>query len=110
MYIKNNMKVELNIKDRLVLVSILPAQGKMTDLVEVIDLIKLIRLTDTEKAEIGYKENEGRIFWDVTKETPREFEINFEQLRIVKESIKKLDDEGKVDLSILNTCLKFSKL
>lgn len=110
MYIKNNMKVELNIKDRLALVSILPAQGKMTDLVEVIDLIKLIRLTDTEKAEIGYKENEGRIFWDVTKETPREFEINFEQLRIIKESIKKLDDEGKIDLSILNTCLKFSKL
>lgn len=110
MYIESNMKVELNIKDRLVLVSILPAQGKMADLVEVIDLIRLIRLTDTEKAEIGYKENEGRVLWDITKETPREFEVNFEQLRIIKESIKKMDDEGKIDLSILNTCLKFSKL
>lgn len=104
------MKVELNIKDRLVLVSILPAQGKMADLVEIIDLIRLIKLTDDEKIEIGYKESEGRVLWDVTKETPREFEINFEQLRIVKESIKKMDDEGKIDLSILNTCLKFSKL
>lgn len=104
------MKVELNIKDRLVLVSILPVQGKMADLVEVIDLIRLIKLTDNEKEEIGYKESNGRVLWDVTKETPKEFEINFEQLRIVKESIKKMDDEGKVDLSILNTCLKFSKL
>lgn len=104
------MKVELSIKDRLVLVSILPVQGKMVDLVEVMDLIRLIRLTDTEKAEIEYKESEGRALWDITKETPREFEINFEQLRIIKESIKKMDDEGKIDLSILNTCLKFSKL
>lgn len=104
------MTVELNVKDRLVLVSILPVQGKMTDLVEVIDLIRLIKLTDDEKTEIGYTEKEDRIFWDITKETPREFEINFEQLRIIKESIKKMDDEGKIDLSILNTCLKFSKL
>lgn len=104
------MKVELSIKDRLVLVSILPVQGKMVDLVEVMDLIRLIRLTDTEKAEIGYKESERRVLWDITKETPREFEINFEQLRIIKESIKKMDDEGKIDLSTLNTCLKFSKL
>jgi hypothetical protein len=104
------MTVELNVKDRLVLVSILPVQGKMTDLVEVIDLIRLIKLTDDEKTEIGYTEKEGRIFWDITKENPREFEINFEQLRIIKESIKKMDDEGKIDLSILNTCLKFSKL
>lgn len=104
------MKVELSIKDRLVLVSILPVQGKMVDLVEVMDLIRLIRLTDTEKAEIGYKESEGRVLWDIAKETPREFEINFEQLRIIKESIKKMDDEGKIDLSTLNTCLKFSKL
>lgn len=104
------MKVELNVKDRLVLVSILPVQGKMADLVEVIDLIRLIRLTDIEKTEIGYTENEGRVFWDITKEISREFEINFEQLRIIKESIKKMDDEGKIDLSILNTCLKFSKL
>lgn len=110
MYIKSNMTVELNVKDRLVLVSILPVQGKMTDLVEVIDLIRLIKLTDDEKTEIGYTEKEGRIFWDITKEAPREFEINFEQLRIIKESIKKMDDEGKIDLSILNTCLKFSKL
>lgn len=110
MYIKSNMTVELNVKDRLVLVSILPVQGKMTDLVEVIDLIRLVKLTDDEKTEIGYTEKEGRIFWDITKETPREFEINFEQLRIIKESIKKMDDEGKIDLSILNTCLKFSKL
>lgn len=110
MYITSNMTVELNVKDRLVLVSILPAQGKMTDLVEVIDLIRLIKLTDDEKTEIGYTEKEDRIFWDITKETPREFEINFEQLRIIKESIKKMDDEGKIDLSILNTCLKFSKL
>lgn len=110
MYIKSNMTVELNVKDRLVLVSILPVQGKMTDLVEVIDLIRLIKLTDDEKTEIGYTEKEDRIFWDITKETPREFEINFEQLRIIKESIKKMDDEGKIDLSILNTCLKFSKL
>ena len=39
-----------------------------------------------------------------------EFDINFEQLRIIKDRISELDKESKIDLGTLDTCLKFSKL
>ncbi len=107
---KNNMEVNLNVKDRLTLITILPTQGKITELVEVMDLVRLIRLTEEEKSEINYKEVDGRVLWDATKEAPRDFNISFEQVKIIKDSVKKLDDDGKVNLAILDTCLKFSKL
>ena len=47
------MEVNLNVKDRLTLITILPTQGKITELVEVMDLVRLIRLTEEEKSEIN---------------------------------------------------------
>ena len=104
------MKIELNVKDRLTLVTILPSQGKMTDLVEVLELIKLIKFSDEERDIIKYTEQDGRIMWDTSKDIPKEIDINYEQLRIVKDVITKLDNEGKISFSILDTCLKFNKL
>lgn len=104
------MEISLNVKDRLTLIAILPTTGRMTDLVEVLELIKLLRFTEEEKQEIGYKEADGKILWDISKEKPRSIDINFEQLRIVKDKIKELDEGGKIDLNTLDTCLKFSKL
>lgn len=104
------MKIEVSVKDRLTIIALLPSSGKMTDLVEVIDLVKLIKFTEEEKAEMDYKEVNGRITWNPAKEITKEIEINFEQLRIIKEQIKKLDKEEKIDLSTLDTCLRFSKL
>lgn len=104
------MNIALNVKDRLTLIAILPTTGKMTDLVEVLGLIKLLKFTEEEKQEIDYKEADGKILWNISKESPRDVDINFEQLRIIKDKIKELDDAGKIDLNTLDTCLKFSKL
>lgn len=100
----------MSIKDRLTIMALLPSSGKMTDLVEIIDLVKLIKFTEEEKTQIEYKEVDGRIMWNPTKEVIKEIEINFEQLRIIKEQIQKLDKEEKINLNTLDTCLKFSKL
>lgn len=50
------MKIEVSVRDRLTIIALLPSSGKMTDLVEVIDLVKLIKFTEEEKAEMDYKE------------------------------------------------------
>lgn len=107
---RNNMEISLNVKDRLTLIAILPTTGKMTDLVEVLELIKLLKFSDEERAEIGYREEDGKILWNIVKERSKDVNINFEQLRIIKEKIKELDESGKIDLNMLDTCLKFSKL
>lgn len=104
------MEISLNVKDRLTLIAILPTTGRMTDLVEVLELIKLLRFSDEERAEIEYREESSKILWNIANEKGKDININFEQLRIIKEKIKELDESGKIDLNMLDTCLKFSKL
>lgn len=104
------MNINVNVKDRLTLIGILPSTGKMVDLVEIIALIKLLKFTEQEKLDINYREENGRITWDITKDQTKDVDINFEQIKIIKAAIEDLDKAGKVDLMILDTCLKFSKL
>lgn len=104
------MKVKLSVKDRLTVIALLPNTGKMTDLVEVLELIKLLKFSDEERQRIKYREEGGKIYWDASEEKDNEYDINFEQIRIIKERITELDNESKIDLGTLDTCLKFSKL
>ena len=104
------MKLNLSVRDRLTVIALLPKTGKMTDLVEIMELLKILKFSDEERAKLNYREDNGKIYWDASKEESREFDINFEQLRIIKDRISELDKESKIDLGTLDTCLKFSKL
>lgn len=104
------MIVNLNVRDRLVVISILPTNGKLTEMVEVMDLVKKIKFSEEERNEINYNEAEGKIQWDMSKDLGKDFDLNIDQIKIIQNSIKKLDDEGKIDLNLLDTCLKFNKL
>ena len=101
------MKIELSILDRLTLIYILPTTGSIQELVDVMDIIRLVRFTEEEKKAINYKEDNGKVTWNETK---KEVELTFEQLKVIKDTINSLDKEGKITLNILDTCLKFSKL
>lgn len=104
------MEVQLNVLDRLTLVSILPTTGRLQELVEVLDIVKLVKFSEEEKKSIGYKEVDGKVSWDLSKEVLKTFEFTFEHIKVIKDTINKLDEEGKINLSTLDTCLKFSKL
>lgn len=104
------MEVQLNVLDRLTLVSILPTTGRLQELVEVLDIVKLVKFNEEEKKSIGYKEVDGKVSWDPSKEVLKTCEFTFEHIKVIKDAINKLDEEGKITLNILDTCLKFSKL
>lgn len=104
------MEISLNIKDRITLISILPSTGKIADLVEIMDLVRLIKFSDEERKAVNLEEKDGRITWDVSADIPKTYDINFSQVSIVKDTIKKMDDAGSISLNMLDTCLKFSKL
>lgn len=104
------MKIKLNTLDRLTLVYILPTTGSIQELVEVMDIVRLVKFTEDEKKAINYKEDNGRITWDVNLDAGKEIEFTFEQLKVIKDTINSLDKDGKITLNILDTCLKFSKL
>lgn len=104
------MVVNLNIKDRLTIISILPTSGKIIELVEVMEIVKMIKFSEGEKQEVKYKEDNGKVYWDPLLDVGKDFEFTYEQIGVIKGAIKKLDEEDKVTLSILDTCLKFNKL
>ena len=76
------MEVQLNVLDRLTLVSILPTTGRLQELVEVLDIVKLVKFSEEEKKSIGYKEVDGKVSWDPSKEVLKTFEFTFEHIKV----------------------------
>lgn len=104
------MKIDLNVKDRLAIISILPTQGNITDLVEVMEIIKKIKFNEQEKQDLNFIEEGSKITWDTSLEKNNTFDFNFEQIKLIKQTIDKLNELNKIDINILDTCLKFRNL
>lgn len=104
------MNIELNVKDRLVIISILKPSGSLQDMVIVFDIVKKLRFTEEDKKQINYREEDGKIVWDYSKEQPKEFSLTYDEIRIIKDAVDVLDKEQKIDFNNFETCLKFSKL
>ena len=93
--------MKLHIKNRLLLISILPQQGTLTEMVEIYDLVRELKLSDEEKGEVAYVENGNYIKWDYEKDLNKDIQINNTQLDIIKKAINKLDKEGKINLEMI---------
>ena len=93
--------MKLDIKNRLLLISILPQQGTLTEMVEIYDLVRELKLSDEEKGEVAYVENGNYIKWDYEKDSNKDVQINNTQLDIIKRAINKLDKEGKINLEMI---------
>ncbi len=104
------MEISLNVIDRLTIISILPSSGKLSDLVEIFDLVKKLKFSDEERKELGMVTNQEKVTWNLEKDIEKKFDISFEQLRIIKDKIKELDEKELINIASLETCLKFSKL
>ena len=103
--------MKLGIKERILVMGMMPQNGKLQDMVEILDLTKKVKIGIEEAGEIQMQEFEdGRISWDRTKDVEKEVELTADQVKILKDASKKLDEEGKVDLMNLELCLKINSL
>lgn len=104
------MEVNLNVRDRLAIIAMLPITGTIVEVGEILELVKLLRFSDEEKTKINYREADGKIIWDIANEESKDYNLNFEQIKILKQVVNKLDEEGKVDFNNYEICYKISKL
>lgn len=103
--------MNFTIKDRLILLRILPNSGSLSEMVDLMDLAKNLKLSDEEKADISYKEDgKGTITWDVTKEPNKQFDLTSDQVKLLKNAVKKLDEEKQITLYTVETMLKIQNL
>lgn len=104
------MKLLLYIKDRLAILQMLPQQGSLQEMVDIMEIIKKIRVEQAEKEEIGYKENNQSISWDITKDKGKEIDFKYEEIAILKNAVKTLDESKRINAANLDICLKINSL
>lgn len=102
--------MKLNVKDRLIILNLLPNQGSILELTESINIANLVKLTDKEKEEINYKVVNNSVYWDISKDIELDIDFNSEQINLLKSKVKELDSKKAITIDMLNTCLKINNL
>lgn len=96
----------LTIKDRLMLIGMLPSEGNLSDMTEIYDLVRALRIEDPEKNYINYREENGSIVWDADKAKTKEITLTSAQKRIINDTINKLDKNNQIGLNQIETIMK----
>lgn len=99
----------MTIKERLSLLQILPTQGSVSEMVDVYDLARELKLSDEEKGEVNYIELGDSIKWDFNKDPNKEIKLSKDQLKIVLNQIDELDKHKKVPLSMIELIIKLKE-
>lgn len=102
--------MKLNVKERLAILQMLPEYGSITEMVDMMEIVKKVRITSEEKDAINYKEAGSVITWDINKDLGTDIEFKHEEISILKAAVKKIDEEKKVNMSNLDICLKINSL
>lgn len=98
--------MQLTIKERLSLIQILPTQGSVSEMVDVYDLARELKLSDEEKGQINYIETSESIKWDTNKDPNKEINISKDQYKIIMNQIDILDKQKQIPLSMIELILK----
>lgn len=91
--------MELNIKDRLYIPVILPKEGSFKEFNIKKEILRKIEISAEEREAVGLHENEenGRIEWDIEKDTPLAIDFATDELAYLKQACEKISDEKLPD-------------
>lgn len=98
--------MKMTIKERLSLLQILPTQGSVSEMVDVYDLARELKLSDKEKGDTDYIESGSSIKWDFDKDPNKEINITSDQYKLIMNQIDILDRQKQIPLAIIELILK----
>lgn len=100
--------MELTVKDRVYLMSLLPRKGNLKQMQIKSKLREKLDFTEKETEEIEMKVLENNnVVWNPSKATLKEVELEEEELNLIKHAIDLLDKEESVTDDLLLTVEKF---
>lgn len=99
----------LTIKERLVLLNILPGQETYANMLVIKELRDEIGFSEEDHQYIGIKENNGDVSWDPGKELDKEISIGVTAYGIIKQAFKKLDSEQVISLELMDVYERFTR-
>jgi len=94
---------KLTIKDRLILLSILPAKGSLIVMMHVKNLIDKLSFDDKELEEYKIRQENSFVTWDNDEEYYKEVQFNSEEIEILKKQIKQKDEAQEILFEMIET-------
>ena len=104
------MKVVLTVKERLVLLNLLPAEGNLTTLRLVREAREVLSFSDEENEALHFEQINDRLRW--SDEAPQEAEVELGPTvaGMIRERLATLDEQAKLRDEHLSLCDKFGYL
>ena len=101
----------LEVKDRFVLLGVLPQQGNFLDIRIIADLRKELSFSEKEHSDFGFKTNgEGAgqtVSWNEKKAKAKEVSIGARATILIENGLKKLNDENKLTIDHIDLYARF---
>jgi hypothetical protein len=99
--------MKLNIMDRLMLLSILPAEGNLITLKLVRDIKNELSFSEKEIKKIGFKQDETGINWENNINIEKDIKIGDTMKDVIKKQFEELDKENKLNMEHLEIAERF---
>lgn len=97
----------LNVTERLALLGILPAEGNFLTMKIIADIRDATSFSEEEFNELGFKQEDNRLTWNVKKDVGKEVKIGVKGRSIIHDTLAQLDKDGKIRPEHLSLCEKF---
>ena len=104
------MKLALSVKERLVLLNVLPKAGTLTELRLVRETLSAVGFTEAEHLALEFKQNEKGTAWNEDAECPFEFEMGQTVLQLILGELRKLDTGARLPMEFLDIYERLLKL
>lgn len=99
--------MELGVKDRLMLLGMLPAEGNFITLKLVRQLRESLSFTEEEIKTFKIEEDGNSVRWDDKAEVPKDMAIGEKATDVIVNALKRREQEGKLPIDALDLYTKF---
>lgn len=97
--------MELSIKNRLNFQTLLPRSGNILEQILIKGITDRVNLTHEEAEQIELKSEGQTLRWNPDKAFEKEIEFSEAEINLLKEQVKRLDQEKAVNQDNLELCL-----
>ena len=91
--------MELNVKQRLMLLNVVPVEGvRMTDLRIARELQLKLGFSEEEQQRFGFVQDDQRLTWNQEADVPADIKIGPRAHVLIVDALKKMDEDKKLTL------------
>ena len=102
--------MNLTIKDRIIMVDLLPEQGGMIDMILVKSISDKVALTAKEITDFSVVQEGNSVRWDQSRDTGVEIGFEMSEIELLKRRVQELNASKSITMRTFDLCLKIKEL